>query len=96
MNLLMNVFKGMSEVQTQIGTFFITSVIILLNFPTAWKSPPLSSGPRILTLRIPSSWQMTLITLPCSQDSSPGINPAVTGGIHFDYVIHQRNHMLRP
>lgn len=84
MNLLMNMLKGISEVQAQIGTFFITSVIILPNFPTAWKSPPLSSGPRILTLRIPSSWQMTLITLPYSQGSSPLINPVVPGGIHLD------------
>lgn len=84
MNLLMNMLKGMSEVQAQIGTFFVTSVIILPNFQTAWKSPSLLSGPRILTLRITSSWQITLITLPCSLDSSPQINAVVTGGIHFD------------
>lgn len=85
MNLLTNVLRGVSlKCKHKSVHFFIIPVIILPNFLTAWKRPPLLSGPSILTLGITSSWQMTLITLPPLKINLHRINPAVAGGSFFD------------
>lgn len=84
MNLLTNTLRGVSlKCNYKSVHFFIIPVIILPNFLTAWKRPPLLSGLSILTLGITRNWQK-IITLPPLKINLHRINPAVAGGSFFD------------